>query len=201
MLRPGIFGIRSGFVMIMRSALCVLVCTALLCLSACRKEQQATTHRAPVVEIVEVVQKDVPIVHEWVGAADGLVNATIRAQVTGYLISQDYNEGELVQKGQVLFEIDPRPFQAVLDQAQGTLAQMEALYEDAHANLVRDKPLFDQGVLAKKKPGCYRRLPQIRLGASACGQGRCGEGPARPRLHENHFPYRWCGRHCQGAGR
>jgi membrane fusion protein (multidrug efflux system) len=150
MLRPGIFGIRSGFVMIIRSALCVLICTALLSLSACTKEQPATTLRAPEVEIVEVVQKDVPIVHEWVGTADGLVNATIRAQVTGYLISQNYNEGELVQKGQVLFEIDPRPFQAALDQAQATLAQMEALYEDAHANLLRDKPLFDQGVLAKK---------------------------------------------------
>jgi len=150
MLHPGIFGIRSGFVIIMRIALCVLYCTALLCISACSKEQPATVPRAPEVEIVEVVQKDVPIVHEWVGNTDGLVNATIRAQVTGYLISQDYNEGEVVQKGQVLFEIDPRPFRAALDQAQATLAQMEATYEDAHANLARDKPLFDQGVLAKK---------------------------------------------------
>ena len=58
---------------------------------------------------------------EWVGTADGLVNATIRAQVTGYLISQNYREGESVRKGQVLFEIDPRPFAAALDQAKGEL--------------------------------------------------------------------------------
>ena len=63
-------------------------------------------------EVTEVMQKDVPIVRERVGTTDGLVNATIRAQVTGYLSKQNYTEGNLVKKGQVLFEIDPRPFQA-----------------------------------------------------------------------------------------
>ena len=98
----------------------------------------------------EVIHKDIPIVHEWVGTADGLVNATIRAQVTGYLIRQDYTEGDLVKKGQLLFEIDPRPFRAALDQAKGTLAQMEALHENARANLARVKPLAAQNALSKK---------------------------------------------------
>src|SRR5262249_5345825 len=77
---------------------------------------------APTVEVTNVVQKDVPIEGEWVGTTDGYVNAQISPQVSGYLIRQDYKEGAFVRKGQVLFEIDPRPFQAVLDQAKGQLA-------------------------------------------------------------------------------
>ena len=103
-----------------------------------------------VVEVADVIQEDVPIIHEWVGTADGLVNATIRAQVTGYLIRQDYTEGDLVKKGDVLFEIDPRPFQATLDQMKGILAQMEATYENTEANLARVKPLAAQNALSKK---------------------------------------------------
>ena len=88
--------------------------------------------------------------HEWVGTADGLVNATIRAQVTGYLISQNYKEGDFVRKGQVLFEIDPRPFQATLEQAKGELARQEAQYANAKANLDRIKPLAAQNAVSKK---------------------------------------------------
>jgi len=148
MVRRGITRCSPGFVIVLRTALCVLAVTA-LCLSSCRKEQPAA-QRAPEVKVTQVVQQDVPIVHEWVGTADGLVNATIRAQVTGYLIRQDYIEGDMVKKGQVLFEIDPRPFQAVLAQAQGTLAQMQAQYENAEANFARIKPLVAQNALSKK---------------------------------------------------
>ncbi|WP_298439011.1 efflux RND transporter periplasmic adaptor subunit [Geobacter sp.] len=97
-----------------------------------------------------VVRRDVPIVHEWVGTADGLVNATIRAQVTGYLIRQDYREGDVVRKGQVLFEIDPRPFRAALDQAKGELARQEAQHANAKANLDRIRPLVAQNAVSKK---------------------------------------------------
>jgi membrane fusion protein, multidrug efflux system len=120
-----------------------------LFLSSCRKPPPPAP-QTPEVEVTQVVQQDVPIVHEWVGTADGLVNATIRAQVTGYLIKQSYHEGDLVKKGQVLFQIDPRPFKAALDQAEGTLAQMQALYENARANLARVKPLAAQNALSKK---------------------------------------------------
>jgi membrane fusion protein (multidrug efflux system) len=135
---------------IARRSLLILVSLFLLIIAACQKEKPAGPPPAPEVEVAEVVRKDIPIVHEWVGTADGLVNATIRAQVTGYLIRQAYHEGDLVKKGQVLFEIDPRPFRAALNQAQGTLAQMEALHENARANLGRVKPLAAQNALSKK---------------------------------------------------
>ena len=81
---------------------------------------------APVVEVAGVVEKDVPVYGEWVGTLQGYVNAQIQPHVSGYLIRQEYREGSFVQKDQVLFEIDPRPFQAVLDQAKAQLAGYEA---------------------------------------------------------------------------
>jgi RND family efflux transporter MFP subunit len=88
---------------------------------------------APEVEVVQVQQQDVPIYGEWIGTLDGLVNADVRAQVTGYLMQQAYQEGSFVRKGQLLFQIDPRPFQAALDQAQGQLAQAKATLATAEA--------------------------------------------------------------------
>src|SRR6202162_653733 len=93
-----------------------------------------------VVEVAPVIQKDVPIQGEWVGTLEGYVNAQIQPQVSGYLIRQDYHEGAFVKKGQLLFEIDPRPFQAVLDQAKGQLAQSEAQMANAELNVRRDIP-------------------------------------------------------------
>lgn len=87
----------------------------------------------PVVEVIAVEQKDVPIYAELIGTLDGLTNADVRAQVTGYLMKQAYLEGSFVRKGQLLFQIDPRPFQAVLDQAQGQLAQAKAQLANAEA--------------------------------------------------------------------
>ena len=94
----------------------------------------------PVVEVAPVIQQDVPVHGEWVGTLEGYVNAQIQPQVSGYLIHQDYHEGGFVRKGQVLFEIDPRPFQAVLDQAKGQLAQAEAQMANAELNVKRDTP-------------------------------------------------------------
>src|SRR5437667_8427011 len=88
---------------------------------------------APDVEVVQVEQKDVPIFGEWIGTIDGFTNADVRAQVTGYLLRQGYQEGRFVKKGQLLFEIDPRPFQAALDQAEGQLAQAKAILANAQA--------------------------------------------------------------------
>jgi membrane fusion protein (multidrug efflux system) len=87
----------------------------------------------PIVEVIQVEQKNVPIYGEWIGTLDGFVNADVRAQVTGYLLHQGYQEGAFVKKGQLLFEIDPRPFQAALDQAQGQLAQAKAALANAEA--------------------------------------------------------------------
>jgi len=87
----------------------------------------------PEVAVVQVQQEDVPIYGEWIGTLDGLVNADVRAQVTGYLLKQGYKEGSFVKQGQLLFQIDPRPFQASLDQAQGQLAQAKASLLNAQA--------------------------------------------------------------------
>ena len=81
---------------------------------------------APVVQVAAVEQKDVPVYGEWIGTLAGQVNADIKAQVTGYLLKRNYEEGSHVRKGQLLFEIDPRPFQAALDQAKGQLEQSQA---------------------------------------------------------------------------
>src|SRR6201987_537613 len=92
------------------------------------------------VEVAPVIQKDVPVQGEWIGTLEGYVNAQIQPQVSGYLIRQDYQAGAFVKKGQVLFEIDPRPFQAVLDQAKAHRAQAEAQMVNAALNVTRDIP-------------------------------------------------------------
>ena len=89
----------------------------------------------PVVEAAPVEQKDIPIYGEWIGTLSGQVNADIKAQVTGYLLMRNYKEGSLVRKGEPLFEIDPRPFQAALDQVKGQLAQAEAQLVQEEARL------------------------------------------------------------------
>jgi len=89
------------------------------------------------VEVVQVKQEDVPVYSEWIGTTEGLVNADIKAQVSGYLLRQNYKEGSFVKKGQLLFEIDPRPFQAALDQANGQVAQFEGQLEQAKSQVVQ----------------------------------------------------------------
>ena len=93
----------------------------------------APPNASPDVEVVQVERKDVPIYGEWIGTLDGFTNADVRAQVTGYIMRQGYQEGAFVKKGQLLFEIDPRPFQAALDQAEGQLAQAKAMLANAQA--------------------------------------------------------------------
>src|SRR5260221_289418 len=89
------------------------------------------------VEVATVQQQDLPIEREWVGTLDGMVNAAIKAQVSGYLLRQNYTEGSFVRTGQLLFEIDPRPFQAAVDQASGQLAQAGAQMAQAQAGLIQ----------------------------------------------------------------
>src|SRR3984885_7230154 len=107
-----------------------LLVTAMGCSN---KTNAAAPPAPPEVEIAEVQQRDVPIYGEWIGTLDGLVNADIKAQVSGYLLEQAYKEGTFVKKGQLLFQIDPRPFQATVDQAEGQLAQAEGQLEQARA--------------------------------------------------------------------
>ncbi len=108
--------------------------------SGCSHPSDPAPPRPPVVEVATVIQKDVPIYGEWIATLNGYVNAQIQPQVTGYLIRQNYQEGSFVHKGDVLFEIDPRPFQAVLDQAKAQVAQAEAQLGATTLNVKRDVP-------------------------------------------------------------
>ena len=133
-----------------------LIHLLLLLLSAigqmgCQEEKKAVAPPPPpVVEVAEVVQKDVPIYQEWVASMDGLVNATILAQVQGYLIKQNYKEGDFVRKGTLLFEIDPRPFQATLDEARAAQAKQQAILQTAQANLKRILPLAAANAVSQR---------------------------------------------------
>ena len=112
----------------------VAILGALIIASRSNKPAQAAP-RPPDVEVVRVEQKDVPVYSEWIGTTEGMVNADIKAQVTGYLLRQNYQEGSFVRKGQLLFEIDPRPLQAVVNQAKGDLAKSEGQVQQAITQL------------------------------------------------------------------
>ena len=125
---------------------------ALLTTAACSARTSAASPAPPPeVRVATVEQRDVPTYHEWIGTLDGMVNAAIRAEVTGYLLSQTYTEGSFVQKGQSLFEIDARPFQAALDQAQGQLAQARGQVAQARAQLAQAQAQLAQSVASQKR--------------------------------------------------
>jgi membrane fusion protein (multidrug efflux system) len=120
---------------------------------------------APVdVQVAAVDQKDVPVTREWVGSLDGFVNAQIRAQVTGYLLKQDYTEGSVVAKGAPLFEIDPRPFTAALNVANGQLAQAQAQLGTAALDVKRYKPLAEEKAISQQE---FDDAVQAQLAAEA----------------------------------
>ena len=113
-------------------------------------QPNATQAPPPEVAVADVIQKDVPVYQEYVASMNGLVNATILAQVQGYLIKQNYQEGSFVKKGTLLFEIDPRPFQASLDVAKAVLARYEAVLRTAQATLKRILPLAEARAVSQK---------------------------------------------------
>ncbi len=130
----------------------LLIGTGLL--AGCGKGVGAATAGAATamnVTVVKAERSDVPLTGEWVGTLDGYVNAQIQPQANGYLISQDYREGSRVEKGQVLFEIDPRPFQAALEQAQGQLGQAQAQLALAQINVNRDTPLAEARAISRSQ--------------------------------------------------
>lgn len=130
-------------------------------LSGCRGGAEANSPAGgfvPTVDVAPVQQKDVPLTSEWIASLDGYVNAQIQPHVSGYLVRQEYKEGSFVHKGDVLFEIDPRPFQAALDQSKGQLAQAEAQINQAQAQLAkatqdvaRDTPLAEAKAIAQSQ--------------------------------------------------
>jgi membrane fusion protein (multidrug efflux system) len=130
-----------------RPYLIILASLLALTLTGCSKKEAAPAAAPPEVEVTGVIQQDVPLYTEWISTLDGYVNAEIRPQVSGYLMKQNYQEGTVVRKGQALFEIDPRPFEAALEQAKGQMAQAEAQLGKTKLDVARDTPLAQQSAI------------------------------------------------------
>jgi len=128
-----------------------LIVAPTLGLSGCARSRAAVKLPDTDVLVALPVQRDVPVRSEWVATTDGYVNAEIRPQVSGYIIRQDYKEGTVVRKGQVLFEVDPRPFQATLDHARADLAQAQAQLGKSSIDVERDTPLAEKKAIPKEK--------------------------------------------------
>jgi RND family efflux transporter MFP subunit len=139
----------------------------LLLLGGCNKGKAAAVPSPIVVQVASVVQQDTPIYTEWVATLDGFVNAQIQPRVSGYIIKQNYKEGSIVKRGDVLFEIDPRPFKAALNQAKAQLAQAEAQYGKANLDVERDTPLAQARAIARSQ---LDTEIQAKLGAQATVQ-------------------------------
>ena len=138
--------------------------SGLLALAGCSSGKAKVDPSPPLVEVTTVIQQDTPIYSEWVATLDGYVNAQIQPHVSGYIIRQNYKEGSLVRKGEVLFEIDPRPFKAALDQAKAQLAQAEAQLGKASLDVERDTPLAEAKAIAQSQ---LDTEIQAKLGAQA----------------------------------
>lgn len=130
--------------------LAVFLLAAGMLVAGCEKAA-APAMPPPTVSVATVVEKDVPIESDWVATLDGFTNAQIQPQVTGYLVKQTYQEGSFVHKDDVLFQIDPRPFQAVVDQANGQLAQANAQLGLAVINVNRDTPVAKLHAIAQSQ--------------------------------------------------
>src|SRR5258705_3917121 len=141
-----------------------LVAGFALAMLGCGRTQAAAPPPPPEVRVARVVQQDVPVYSDWVATLDGYVNAEIRPQVSGYLIKQNYKEGSFVRRGQVLFEIDPRPFKAALDRAKGDLAQAQAQLGKSTLDVERDTPLAKARAIAQSQ---LDNEIQAKLGAQA----------------------------------
>jgi RND family efflux transporter MFP subunit len=159
--RSQLFSIRCDTPLVVALALAVLP------LFACSSGKAAPAAPPAVVEVATVVQQDTPIYSEWVAILDGFVNAQIQPHVSGYVIRQNYKEGSVVKKGDVLFEIDPRPFKAALDQAKAQLAQAEAQLGKASLDVERDTPLAKERAIAQSQ---LDTEVQAKLGAQAVVQ-------------------------------
>jgi RND family efflux transporter MFP subunit len=147
-----------------QSAIPLLLVVWVSIVAACGGSKAAAPPPTPTVEVATVVERDTPIYTEWVSTLDGYVNAAIQPRVAGYIVKQNYKEGALVRAGDVLFEIDPRPFKAALDQAKAQLAQAESQLAKATLDVERDAPLAAARAIAQSQ---FDTEKQAQLGAHA----------------------------------
>src|SRR6202047_4700151 len=143
--------IHSSFFNVAARRVLAVLSAAVFAVTGCGSPKAAPAVPTPEVEVASVLQKDVPIFSEWVATLDGYINAQIQPQVTGYVIRQTYKEGSFVRKGQILFQIDPRPFQALLDQVNAQLAQAQAQLGKTQMDVDRDTPLAKERAIAQSQ--------------------------------------------------
>ena len=155
----------------MKCLLCpaeALIVAAVFSLSGCEKKTVQTEAPAPPeVLVTQVTKGDVPVVREWVGTLNGSENAEIRARVAGYLQTKNYQEGGYVKQGDLLFQIDPRPFEAALDEAKSQLSQEQAIQLATQADFERAQELFNKKVISEQEFENKRQLNQANVAKTA----------------------------------
>jgi membrane fusion protein, multidrug efflux system len=139
-------------------------------LTSCKKPAAEGPAGPPDVLVTEVIEKDVPLIRQWVGTLNGIQNAQVRAREVGYLQTIDYQQGGYVKKGDLMFQIDPRPFVAALDQAKGQLAEAKATLLGVELDAKRAKELFDQKVISEQEYTNKTQAYQTKLAAAAAAQ-------------------------------
>jgi RND family efflux transporter MFP subunit len=142
----------------------------LVAFPSCKKPSTETFAGPPEVLVIEVVQRDVPLIRQWVGTLNGIQNAQVRARETGYLQTIAYQQGGYVKKGDLLFEIDPRPFIAALDQAKSQLAEAKATLLGVELDAKRAKELFESKVISEQEYTNKTQNYQTKLAAAAAAQ-------------------------------
>jgi membrane fusion protein, multidrug efflux system len=151
----------------------LIAAAALFSVSAfpgCEKSVSTTAAAPPEVLVTEVVQKEVPVFRQWVGTVNGVENAEVRARTEGYLTTISYQQGGYVKKGDVLFQIDSRPFVAALDQAKGQLEEAKATMLGVELDAKRAQELFDTKVISEQEYTNKTQLYQTKLAAVTAAQ-------------------------------
>jgi len=141
---------NTGLFLHVRSVTAAIMVAAVFLALACQNKKQAPPPAVPVVKVMKITQQDVPVVFQYVAQTQSSHLVNIQARVSGFLDKRLYAEGELVKEGQILFQMDPKPFQVQLAQAEAGLAKHEAAFETARLNLARVKPLTEQNALSQK---------------------------------------------------
>ena len=144
-------------------------------LTSCEKAKPTADIGPPEVLVTEVIQREVPIIREWVGTLNGIQNAEVRARVTGYLEKIAYQQGGFVKKGDLLFEIDPRPFIAALDQAKADLQGAQATSIQVELDARRAKALFERNVISEEEYTDKTQTYQTKLAAVSAAQAAVEE--------------------------
>ncbi len=153
------------------------------------EEKKVPSPPPPLVEVMTVTTEEVPLTHTWVGTLDGDVNAAISAQVSGYLLEQVYQNGSLVKKGDVLFQIDPRPFQASLEKAQGSAAQAQAQLTKDKLNADRSAELYQKEVISQQQYDDTLQQFQASKAAADAANAAVKEAELQPGVYEDRVAH------------